>query len=137
MPHLNGVLAQRASPHSTAGFPDVLVEPGRPSWAHLPVKSGMDAAGNAAFPRSGVAAVVANITRKRKCRGRVVLASLFMASPVLLSIMLHPLREHLKGRAASAPREPLLRAPVREHGLERRVRATDKRRAAMLADRAA
>ena len=23
---------------------------------------------------------------------------------------LHPLREHLKGRAASAPREPLLRA---------------------------
>jgi hypothetical protein len=50
--------------------------PGMDGWAHLPVKSGIDAAGAAACPKSAVVAAAANITSKRKFRDRVMLSSL-------------------------------------------------------------
>jgi hypothetical protein len=61
-------------------------KPGKPGWAHLPVKSGMDAVvfvplsavvtvGAAALNELGIAAAAANVTSKRKFR-RIMLPSL-------------------------------------------------------------
>src|ERR1700704_899747 len=51
-------------------------KPGMDWWAHMPEKSGIDAAVAAACPKSGGAAPAANIISERKFRRRSMLSAL-------------------------------------------------------------
>src|SRR6266850_5080255 len=50
-------------------------KPGMEGWIHQPDKFGMEAVGDAAWPKTGVTAAAANVTSRRKFRCRTFMLS--------------------------------------------------------------